>query len=40
MEFSAWISAAAVRFFLDTVYEPHWNHYKEEFGSTFAGFFR
>ena len=23
------VDAAAVRFFLDTVYEPHWNHYKE-----------
>lgn len=29
----------AVRFFLDTVYEPHWEHYRERFGETFAGFF-
>lgn len=33
------VDAAAVRFFLDTVYEPHWNHYKEDFGSTFCGLF-
>lgn len=33
------LDAAAVRFFLDTVYDPHWNHYREDFGSTFAGFF-
>ncbi len=24
---------------IDTVYEPHWNHYKDEFGKTIAGFF-
>lgn len=24
---------------LDSVYEPHWQHYKEEFGKTIAGFF-
>lgn len=29
----------AVRYFLDTVYEPHYAHYREEFGRTFAGFF-
>lgn len=29
----------AVAFFLDTVYEPHWQHYKEKFGNVFAGFF-
>ncbi len=29
----------AVRFFLDTVYEPHYAHYKKEFGRRFAGFF-
>lgn len=33
------IDARAVRFFLDTVYEPHWEHYRAEFGDTFAGFF-
>lgn len=33
------IDADAVRFFLDTVYEPHWEHYQSEFGKTFAGFF-
>lgn len=29
----------AVAFFLDTVYEPHWQHYGERFGNVFAGFF-
>lgn len=33
------IDAQAVRFFLDTVYEPHWLHYKKKFGGVFAGFF-
>ncbi len=33
------IDKEAVRFFIDTVYEPHFLHYKEEFGHTFAGFF-
>lgn len=27
------------RILLDTVYEPHYEHYKEEFGKTIAGFF-
>lgn len=29
----------AVRFFLDTVYEPHYARYQADFGKTFAGFF-
>ena len=29
----------AVRFFLDTVYEPHYARYGTDFGKTFAGFF-
>lgn len=29
----------AVAFFLKTVYEPHWQHYREKFGNVFAGFF-
>lgn len=33
------IDREAVRFFLDTVYEPHYFHYKKDFGNTFAGFF-
>lgn len=33
------IDREAVRFFIDTVYEPHWAHYREAFGNTFAGFF-
>lgn len=32
------IDAASVRFFLDTVYEPHLEHYRDDFGHTFAGF--
>lgn len=33
------IDRDAVRFFLETVYEPHYAHYGEAFGETFAGFF-
>lgn len=33
------IDRDAVRFFIDTVYEPHWARYREDFGDTFAGFF-
>ena len=33
------IDRDAVRFFLDTVYEPHYKHYGKDFGDTFAGFF-
>ena len=29
----------AVRYFIDQVYEPHYTHYKDDFGKTFAGFF-
>lgn len=31
--------AASVKILIDTVYEAHWNHYKDEFGKTIAGFF-
>lgn len=27
------------RILIDAVYEPHWEHYKEDFGKTIAGFF-
>ncbi len=27
------------RILIDAVYEPHWEHYREEFGKTIAGFF-
>lgn len=27
------------RILLDSVYEPHWQHYREDFGKTIAGFF-
>lgn len=33
------IDRGAVQFFLDTVYKPHWEHYRELFGTVFAGFF-
>ncbi len=29
----------SVRILIDAVYEPHWEHYKEDFGKTIAGFF-
>ena len=34
-----WPAVLAVRFFLDTVYEPHYARYGEFFGGRFAGFF-
>jgi hypothetical protein len=33
------IDKNSVRFFLETVYEPHYLHYREKFGTVFAGFF-
>lgn len=33
------ISRDSVRVLLDTVYEPHYERYRSDFGSTFAGFF-
>lgn len=33
------MSAESCRRLIDTVYEPHWTHYHEEFGKTIAGFF-
>ncbi len=33
------IDRGAVRFFIDTVYEPHYARYGAEFGGVFAGFF-
>ena len=33
------IEKEAVRFLIDVVYEAHYQHYREEFGRTFAGFF-
>ncbi len=32
-------SAKSVRVLIDAVYEPHWEHYKDDFGTTIAGFF-
>ena len=28
-----------MRYFIDQIYEPHYAHYKDDFGKTFAGFF-
>ena len=33
------MNPASVRLLIDAVYEPHFAHYKEEFGKTIAGFF-
>jgi len=33
------IDKESCKVLIDTVYEPHWEHYKEEFGKTIAGFF-
>ena len=33
------VSFPSCRVQLDAVYEPHWAHYKDEFGKTIAGFF-
>lgn len=33
------LSAPSCKLLLDAVYEPHWQHYKEDFGKTIAGFF-
>ena len=33
------IDRNTVRLLLDICYEPHWEHYKDEFGKTIAGFF-
>ncbi len=30
---------ASCRVLIDAVYEPHWEHYQEDFGKTIAGFF-
>lgn len=35
----SFLEKESCRILLDTVYEPHWEHYKEDFGKTFAGFF-
>lgn len=33
------LEAESCRILIDAVYEPHWEHYKGEFGKTIAGFF-
>ena len=33
------LDADSVRILVDTVYEPHYAHYKDDFGKTIAGFF-
>ncbi len=33
------LSEESCRAFIDAVYEPHWQHFKNDFGKTIAGFF-
>ena len=33
------LDTASCKILIDTVYEPHWQHYKKDFGKTIAGFF-
>jgi hypothetical protein len=33
------LDKASCKLLLDAVYEPHWQHYKNDFGTTIAGFF-
>ena len=33
------VDTDSVRVLIDTVYEPHWQHYADDFGKTIAGFF-
>ncbi|MGM9600570.1 MAG: glycosyl hydrolase [Faecousia sp.] len=35
----SFLSKESVKILIDTVYEPHYAHYKADFGGTFAGFF-
>lgn len=35
----SFLEKESCRILLDTMYEPHWERYKEDFGKTFAGFF-
>ena len=35
----SFLEKESCRILLDAVYEPHYEHYKEDFGKTFAGFF-
>ena len=38
-EYINMMDPASCRLLIDAVYEPHWAHYKEDFGKTIAGFF-
>ncbi len=38
-EYMNMMDPASCRLLLDAVYEPHWAHYREDFGKTIAGFF-
>ena len=38
-EYINMLDPESVRILIDAVYEPHWAHYKEDFGKTIAGFF-
>lgn len=38
-EYMNMLDPFSCRLLIDAVYEPHWQHYKEDFGKTIAGFF-
>lgn len=38
-EYINYIDEKSVRVLIDAIYEPHYEHYKKEFGKTIAGFF-
>lgn len=38
-EYINMLDSASCRLLIDAVYEPHWAHYREDFGKTIAGFF-
>lgn len=38
-EYINMLDAKSCRLLIDAVYEPHWEHYKQDFGKTIAGFF-
>ena len=38
-EYINMLDEASCRLLIDAVYEPHWEHYRDDFGKTIAGFF-
>lgn len=39
LEYINMLDEESCRLLIDAVYEPHWEHYREDFGKTIAGFF-